>query len=275
MKEAEEQIQRLTQSCSKSTAQLQAQIVELERCQKAEATACSEKDELQLQLKQAQEKIQDLEQRLAPPGELQCVQEPTSNIVPFATIENRLSSQIEESPFGDAGDFAMLFMSDDPLSVAAFEKEKSNEPQENIRPFAEDSQMVENGPNDPGAISDNPQSSQRPTKGKRKGDNLETKCSSINIEDRTNMQHTSIEPQKAMDERPNKVSKHVHKWTYSRVHSSETQIQEEKSAVPAHAAAAPGRKRLSPKGLVSASSGGQTISRPSNRGRGRHRSRGT
>ncbi|KAJ5594927.1 uncharacterized protein N7459_001135 [Penicillium hispanicum] len=257
MDNAQKQIEQLSQSCSASTSQLQAKTAEVERYQKAETTSRAENARIREQLQQAQEKIQALEQRPIPSGELQSVQEPlTSNIVPFATIEGRLSPDRPVSPYNDPGDFAMLFMSDDPFSLMSLDKEKSNDLQENLQYVAKDDQPEGSPTNKTATVpTGSPQGDQIQAKGKRKGVNFEPEGLSNEEEATTTSQPASTQPQRDIGEAPSKLSKHVHKWTYSRVHSSATQIQEEQSTAPVHVAA--GERRPSPKGLVSASSGRQ------------------
>lgn len=78
--------------------------------------------------------------------------------------------------------------------------------------------------------------------------------------------------EKKSEERSAKVTKHVNKWTYSRVHASGTEVKQEQHTVPTR-----GTKevqRASPKGLVSASSASEAAGRSNTRGRGKRRSRG-
>ncbi len=78
--------------------------------------------------------------------------------------------------------------------------------------------------------------------------------------------------EKGPEERPAKVTKHINKWTYSRVHASGIEVKQEQSAAPTRAIK--NMQRDSPKGLVSASSASVAAGRPNARGRGKRRSRG-
>lgn len=106
---------------------------------------------------------------------------------------------------------------------------------------------------------------------KRKGVNFEPPEATKNGIEPMKMQPVASHPEKGSEEHPNKASKHIHKWTYSRVHNSTTEIQQGQIKVPAHTAKAD--RRSSPKGLVTASSA-PAISRPRTRNRGRRRGRG-
>jgi hypothetical protein len=84
---------------------------------------------------------------------------------------------------------------------------------------------------------------------------------------------TSAQAEKESEERPAKVTKHINKWTYSRVHASGIEVhQEQATALPTRATM--GAQRASPRGLVSASSASEAAGRSNVRGRGKRRSRG-
>lgn len=106
---------------------------------------------------------------------------------------------------------------------------------------------------------------------KRKGVNFEHPKATKKGKEPMKVQPVAGQPEKEPEEHPNKVSKHIHKWTYSRVHSSATEIQQEQIRVPAHTAKAD--RRSSPKGLFSASSA-PAVTCPKTRNRGRRRGRG-
>lgn len=72
------------------------------------------------------------------------------------------------------------------------------------------------------------------------------------------------------EERPTKVSKHTHKWTYSRIQSAGTTVQQEQAMAPLRTSTT--ERRASPKSLMSASSA-QATTKPKMRAR-RRRSRG-
>ena len=106
---------------------------------------------------------------------------------------------------------------------------------------------------------------------KRKGVNFEPPKPTKKGKEPMKVQPVASQPEKEPEEHPKKVSKHIHKWTYSRVHSSATEIEQEQIKVPAHTAKAD--RSSSPKGLVSASSA-PAVTRPKTRNRGRRRGRG-
>lgn len=106
---------------------------------------------------------------------------------------------------------------------------------------------------------------------KRKGVNFEPTRATKKGKEPMEVPPAASQPEKEPEEHPNKVSKHIHKWTYSRVHSSATEIQQEQIRVRAHTAKAD--RRSSPKGLVSASSA-PAVTRLRTRNRGRRRGRG-
>ena len=181
-----------------------------------------------------------------------------------------MSPPVPPPHYDDPGDFAMLFMSDEPFSTVPFNRDLSTDIQQITKHTIRDDQAERSSANEPDSLLDGPEESPRQTRAKRKGVNFELQCKTDNS---IATDLTSMQPQTTTNERPTKVSKHVHKWTYSRVHSSATQIGEGPSTIPAHAAS--GERRASPKGLVSASSESKPVIRSNCRGRGRRRSRGS
>ncbi|KAJ5915776.1 hypothetical protein N7454_010917 [Penicillium verhagenii] len=90
------------------------------------------------------------------------------------------------------------------------------------------------------------------TNKKRKGVNFEPAKDASKATESMNVQSAASQPQKEPEEHPNKVSKHVHKWTYSRIQSSTSEVKQEQISMPSRGATSD--RRSSPKALVSASS---------------------
>ena len=252
--------------------------------QEAEAASCLERNGLQEQLRRAQERIHKLEQTyLIPSIEEEVSRVPPANIVPFAALENRLSLSRATSPDGDTADFAMLFMSDELLLSTPHHKVKEDKgsPSRQLEAVQDSQQPLEM--TDPTRIFDIPKDMDPPARRantKRKAVNFATQRTQ-STESRkkevitrvpSNEVRSSTQADKEPDERPAKVTKHINKWTYSRVHASGIEVQHEEPEVPARATK--GVQRASPKGLVSASSASEATGRPNTRGRGKRRSRG-
>ena len=108
-------------------ARVDAQTLEIQKYQEAEAASCLERNDLQEQLRQAQEKVHELEQTLVIPAvEEEGPRVPPTNIVPFSSLETRISPLRATSPYGDPADFAMLFMSDELLLSTPHHKIKED-----------------------------------------------------------------------------------------------------------------------------------------------------
>ncbi|KAJ5671974.1 hypothetical protein N7507_001101 [Penicillium longicatenatum] len=267
--ETEQQIQDLERSEAESKVQLEAQRTEIEKFQQLDATSRVENSDLRDRLEQAQQKIHDLEHQLASPIQAEEIKTPRQpNIVSFATIESQLLEQHTTSQYGESCDFAMLFMSDDqspptPTKETTFHYPKNPDNTSELQRPAEVNKEI------PLIGSEKLNSS--PNK-KRKGVVFDPPQLTNKEKESMKVQPVASEPEKEPEEHPNKVSKHIHKWTYSRVHNLPTETQQEQTRAQAHAAKA---DRLStPKGLVSASSAPEAP-RPKTRNRGRRRGRGT
>ncbi|KAJ5380581.1 uncharacterized protein N7496_003009 [Penicillium cataractarum] len=292
--ETEQRIQQLTQSCSEHMARVDAQTLEIQKYQEAEAASCLERNDLQEQLRQAQEKVHELEQTFVIPAvEEEGPRVPPTNIVPFSTFETRLSPLRATSPYGDPADFAMLFMSDELLLSTPHHKIKEDkESPSRQEDVVEDSQKAVDVP-DPTKVFDIPRDMDPPPSRanmKRKAvnfaahrtDNTGSKKKDVAI---TRIPSTEIQgsaqAEKETEEQPATVTKHINKWTYSRVHASGIEVQQEQPTQPTRPTqptvstrATKGVQRASPKGLVSASSASEPGGRSNTRGRGKRRSRG-
>lgn len=253
-------------TCSEYTVRLDSQVSEIQRYQEQEATSRPETVHLREQLKQAQEKVHSLEQDIATRIEAGGKHSsPLKNIVPFSTIETQLSPHRGPSPYNDPADFAMLFMSDECFPATPFHEPEAKMPQGSPKStIVEKSQPAEENA---GSIFDLPAEVDTP-KPKRKEVNFEHPESPKKSKQPRKAEAKSILAEKDQDNPPKKVSKHIHKWTYSRVHSTATEIQQEQAVMPV------AERRASPKGLVSASSGNDARGRGNGRSRGRRRSRG-
>jgi hypothetical protein len=268
-------------------AQVDAQTLEIQKYQEAEAASCMERNGLQEQLRQAQERVHELEQTFVIPSvEEEGPQGPPANIVPFSALESQLSPLRATSPYGDTADFAMLFMSDELLLAMPHHKVKEDKesPKHQDQATADESKKpVEIA--DPAKVFDIPRDTEPPpTRAdmKRKAVNFapqQTESTGSQREESLDARVPSTEVQSstqadnAPDERPTKVTKHINKWTYSRVHASGIEVQQEQSIAPPTRATR-GPQRASPKGLVSASSTSEAAGRSNTRGRGKRRSRG-
>lgn len=254
-------------------ARLDAQTSQIQQYQEMETNSCIEKSDLREELKQARETITALEAKVAltvsaedPPGPS------TRNIIPFAAFEGKLSPQLEASPYDDPAEFAMLLESPEVCAPASSAEEKAPsyhlEKTETVtgtqkEQLSENANETFNIPED----LDQPQFTK-----KRKAVNFEvTRPDDSAVEAGSSRRDPSPGPA-GQEERPSKTSRHVHKWTYSRIRTTSTEIQQEQSTGPV--AGAMTRRRASPKGLVSASSASHAAGRANTRSRGKRRSRG-
>jgi hypothetical protein len=251
-------------------AKMDLQTMQIEQYQEVETTSTIEKSDLREQLKHAQEKNQELQRALALPDGKSTLQELSPNIVPFAAFENRMSPDQDTSPYDDPADFAMLFITDESAAPSPIAKPtkspvvkvKSSLAKKDLpRPVKDETR-----------IFDLPENlDQQEANRKRKSIDADA------VPSRKASGHTfrtisgSMQTAGGPEDHPNKSSKHVHKFTYSRVHTTATKIQQEQFTVPARPPTI--ERRTSPKGLVSASSGNHPASIPNTRSRGRRRSR--
>lgn len=285
--ETDQRIEQLTQSCSEHKARVDTQTLEIQKYQEAEAASCMERNGLQEQLRQAQERIHELEQTFVVQSvEGEGPRVPPANIVPFSALEDKLSPLRATSPYGDPADFAMLFMSDELLLATPHHKVKEDKasPSRQEEATAEESKKPLEAA-DPATIFDIPPDVEPPptrANTKRKAVNFaphRTESTGSQRKESLNTRVPSTEVQisthaeKATEEGPTKVTKHINKWTYSRVHASGIEVPQEQSAAPPTCATR-GPQRASPKGLVSASSASEAAGRSNTRGRGKRRSRG-
>ncbi|KAJ6160759.1 hypothetical protein N7470_004155 [Penicillium chermesinum] len=277
VQETEQQVVELTKSCSESNAQLVAQTGELQRFQELDAASRVENSSLREQLEQAQETILHLEQRPTAPAKGDDTRDasPGNVIVPFATMEGKLSPTPAESPFHESCDFAMLFMSDEEAgaSVPAEKVRDISSQERNLKRRSSNSKKATNSPDGDKRTNKSPLA-----KKKRKVSISEAprQLKSARVSPSGQMTTSTAEENKNIENSASKISKHIHKWTYSRIHSTATQLQRQQSATSVRSAAS-GRsvveRRTSPQGLVSASSAVEVPKRKSSRGRGRGRSR--
>lgn len=251
-------------------AKIDLQAMQFEQYQEIETTSTIEKSDLREQLKQVQEKNQELERALALTDGTSNLQELSANIVPFAAFESRMSPDKDPSPYDDPADFAMLFITDEsaPPSPAAKPtkppviKIKSLPAKKDLpRPVKDETRIFD--------LPENLDQSQ--ANRKRKSVDADAVPSRKASEPTFRTNSGSMQTQGGLEDHPNKSSKHVHKFTYSRVHTTSTKIQQEQSTGPARPSTI--ERRTSPKGLVSASSGNHPAGIPNTRSRGRRRSR--
>lgn len=252
-------------------ARVDAQSSQIQRYQELEAASALERGDLQEQLEQAQKGIRELEAKLTVTAEAENLPGPTAkNIVSFATIEANISPQRDMSPCEDPADFAMLFASDNSCAPSPNAKDTQRVSANAERIPSQQKQQPESDHDD--GIFDIPDMDQPQFTRKRKAVNFEVQHAGNDVKRTTSTLSSSTQAPGGPEERPSKEPKHVHKWTYSRIRTSSTQVQEEQSTVSARAAVS--ERRASPKSLVSASSGNHAAVRPNTRSRGRRRSRG-
>lgn len=253
-------------------ARLDSQAMQIEQYQVVETASTIEKSDLREQLKQAQEKNQELERTLTLTARTTDLQEPSaSNIVPFATFGNRMSPEINQPPYDDPADFAMLFITDESAAPSPCVKSTKPRPSNTERTIA--TKDLPRPMKEDKGVFDIPGNTDQPhfTR-KRKAVNFDAVPFRNNSKATVRTNSGSMQVQGGLEDHPNKSSKHVHKFTYSRVHTTSTQIQQEQSTGPARLAIT--ERRSSPKGLVSASSGNHPAGKSNTRSRGRRRSRG-
>lgn len=246
--------------------------MQIEQYQVVETASTIEKSDLREQLKQAQEKNQELERTLTLTARTTDLQEPSaSNIVPFATFGNRMSPEINQPPYDDPADFAMLFITDESAAPSPCVKSTKPRPSNTERTIA--TKDLPRPMKEDKGVFDIPGNTDQPhfTR-KRKAVNFDAVPFRNNSKATVRTNSGSMQVQGGLEDHPNKSSKHVHKFTYSRVHTTSTQIQQEQSTGPARLAIT--ERRSSPKGLVSASSGNHPAGKSNTRSRGRRRSRG-
>ncbi|KAJ5928320.1 hypothetical protein N7466_007276 [Penicillium verhagenii] len=268
-----QQIQDLKKSDEESKAQLEAQRAEIEKFQELDAISRVENSELRDHLEQAQQKIKDLEQKSTFITNAEEIKAPQpTHIVPFAAIENQLLGRPGTSQYGESCDFAMLFMSDDQSAPTPIDKSTLQDPPlDNSKNAGKDG-----GPQKPVSKSADPVVTpvklNQSTNKKRKGVNFEPVKDTSKATDSMDVQPAASQPQKEPEEHPNKVSKHIHKWTYSRIQSSTSEVKQEQISMPSRGATSD--RRSSPKALVSASSA-PALTQPRTRNtRGRRKGRG-
>lgn len=209
---------------------------------------------------------------------------PAANIVPFSALESRHSPSRATSPYGDPADFAMLFMPDEILLPTPLDKAKEDKWSPSIHEGAAQDSQKPLEVADPAKVFDIPRGmcplSPRAT-GKRKAVNFaphrkesigSQKKEAIDSGVPSGEVQSVPQAEKEPEERPAKVTKHINKWTYSRVHASGIEVKQEQSTAPTRATKAV--HRASPKGIVSASSASDVAARSNARGRGKPRSRG-
>ncbi|KAF3388506.1 hypothetical protein F1880_003864 [Penicillium rolfsii] len=286
--ETDQQIQQLNQSCSEHMARVEAQILEIQKYQEAEAASCMERNGLQEQLRQAQERIHELERTFfVSSAEEEGPRVPPANIVPFSALESQLSPLRANSTRGDPADFAMLFMSDELLLATPHHNVEEEKASSSLQIETKAKEIIR-PPDvaDPAKLSDiSPEIRPPPTQAntKRKAVNFAPRRAESNgsqVKNSLNSRvpstdvQSSTRPENAPEERPAKVTKHINRWTYSRVHASRIEVQKEQSTAPPTRAPR-GPQRASPKGVVSASSASEAAGRSNTRGRGKRRSRGS
>lgn len=252
-------------------AKLDSQAMLIEQYQEVETASAIEKSDIREQLKQAQEKIQELDCALALKDETKSPPERPTNIVPFAAFETRMSPDLDPSPYDDPADFAMLFITDESAPPSPAGK-SSKVPSVNLesapathdlpRPVRDDKHLF----NIPG------NSGQPQVNKKRKAVNFDAVPSGKDSKATVRTNSGSVQAHDDLEDHHKESSKHLHKFTYSRVHTTSTKIQQEQSTGPVRRSIT--ERPTSPKGLVSASSGNHLADKPNTRSRGRRRSRG-
>ncbi|KAJ6008480.1 hypothetical protein N7540_012456 [Penicillium herquei] len=283
----EKQIGELQKSCTDALIQLAIQTEEIQKFQELDTTSRVENSDLRDRLEHAQQKIHDLEQNLTCTTERaeNAAVSRTAGIVPFAAIQNHLLSRPNTPLYGESCDFTMLFMSDElgpSTPLHTFKPKASLKSLENL--IDETSNKPHAPKTKDTAVGGSEMLSQSPKGKKRKAVNFETaktgrqakkpiKTQPNGSQDQASAnlaQPSGSKMEENQEERPAKLSKQVQKWTYSRVRSSATQIQQEEARVPFHALTA--GRRPSPPGLISANTS-EVVTRPKTRNRSRRRTR--
>ncbi|KAJ5662141.1 uncharacterized protein N7477_009757 [Penicillium maclennaniae] len=271
VEETEQQIQELTASCSEAMAKLDSQAMLIEQYQELETASATEKSDIREQLKQAEDKVQELESALASKDGANNPPERPTNIVPFAAFENRISPDIDPWPYDDPTDFAMLFITDESAPPSPAVKSIKG-PQVNLENTPPAHDVPRSGKDEQRFLDIPGDSGQSRVHRKRKAVNFDAVPSGKDSKTTTRTNSGPLQAQDDVENHRNKSSKHLHKFTYSRVHTTSTRIQQEQSTGPARPSIT--ERSTSPKGLVSASSGVHLASKPNTRSRGRRRSRG-
>lgn len=271
-------------------ARLDAQRSQIQQYQEMETNSCIEKSDLREELKQARETIKALEAKAAltantedPSGtparnllaaNTENLPGPSAKtIIPFAAFEDKLSPQREVSPYDDPADFAMLLDSQDICAPAPSPQVNAPSNHLEMTGTATSEQKGQLPAKEKDSTFDIPENLDQPQfTRKRKAVNFETtRQDDLGAEAGSSRQGPSQNPAR-QEERPSKPSKHVHKWTYSRIRTTSTEIQQEQSTGPGVGDMS--HRRVSPKGLVSASSASNAAGRTNTRSRGKRRSRG-
>lgn len=255
-------------------ARLDAQTSQIQQYQETETNSCIEKSDLREELKQARETIKALEAKVIVTANTEDLTGPTSRtIVPFATFENKLSPERDISPYNDPADFGMLLDSQDVGNPAPSSKmNETSNPLERTA-TASSEQKGQSAANEKDSTFDILENLDQPQfTRKRKAANFEaTRADEVVAKAGSSRQNTS-QGRPEEEERPSKTSRHIHKWTYSRVRTTSKEIQQEQSTGPGIEVMS--RRRVSPKGLVSASSASHAAGRTNTQSRGKRRSRG-
>ncbi|KAJ5716147.1 hypothetical protein N7493_008058 [Penicillium malachiteum] len=287
----DKRIGELEKSCADALAQLSIQTEEIQKFQELDATSRVENSDLRDRLEQAQQKIHDLEQKLTcttenEPGTDDGAVSRAAGIIPFAAIQSQLLSRPNTPLYGESCDFTMLFMSDElgpstPLHPFANPKASL----ESLENFIDEASNKPDAPKKKDtAVTDLEKLSQSSKGKKRKAVNFEAAKTGQQAKKPTKTQPSGSQAQTSgklaqpadshmeenEEEPPAKLTKQVQKWTYSRVRSSATQIQQEEARVPFNALTA--GRRPSPQGLISANTS-QVVTRPKARNRTRRRTR--
>lgn len=255
-------------------ARLDAQTSQIQQYQEMETNSCIEKSDLREELKQARETIKALEAKVVLTANTEDLSGPPSRtIVPFATFEDKLSPQRDISPYDDPADFAMLLDSQDVCNPAPSPKVNATSNPLERTATATSEQKGESAAKERDSTSDIPEHLDQPQfTRKRKAVNFEATRPGEAAAEAGGSRQNPSEGHAEEEERSSKTSRHVHKWTYSRVRTTSTETQQERSIGPGVGPMS--RRRVSPKGLVSASSASHATARTNTRSRGKRRSRG-
>ncbi|KAJ5702233.1 hypothetical protein N7488_009781 [Penicillium malachiteum] len=287
----DKRIGELEKSCADALAQLSIQTEEIQKFQELDATSRVENSDLRDRLEQAQQKIHDLEQKLtcAAENETGTGNEAISRaagIMPFAAIQSQLLSRPNTPLYGESCDFTMLFMSDE-LAPSTPRHTFTNH-KESLKSLENSIDEVSNKRGAPKnkdtAVADLEKLSPSSKGKKRKAVNFEATKSGRQAKNPIKNQPSGSQAQASgslaqpadsqmeenEEEPPAKLTKQVQKWTYSRVRSSATQIQQKEARVPFNTLTA--GRRPSPQGLISANTS-QVVTRPKAQNRGRRRTR--
>ncbi|KAJ5093733.1 hypothetical protein N7456_009594 [Penicillium angulare] len=281
LQERQHRIEELDRLYTESIAQRAIQTEEIQKFQELDATSRVESTDLRDRLEQAQQKILNLEQKLSCSIQTEGTRYPkATDILPFAAISKQLVPPTGTSQYGESCDFAMLFMSDEicPSTVAndvPSPKLSPRKPEDAVKDGDENVQHPESI--DTSFLSPK-KKEHHDQDNKRRAANSKVQPNSTKekkpaIAQKTTSKVQSVASQVGMEseERPAKVAKHTHKWTYSRVHSAASMVQQGQAGAPLRTSTT--ERRTSPKGLLSVSSA-QVTTKPKARARPRRRSRG-